>query len=292
MSRTIAFLGPVGSYHSHVATFVAGHIGGKPNPVHGVDALLSEVAQGRAEFGVLAVETNLCGMIEPHLTAFLDSGLKICAEVPYEAFMVLAAPEGTRLDDIVTVHSHPEALAECRNWLREHLPGRSIAFASTTSAAAEEVAATGDGHAVICSPEAAGRFGFVTLVEDVCDSPGDQTRFWIVGRANSLDLELTTATYLITPNADSWGPSLSILSSAGERISKLDSLTLRGNLGEYALHVDFRIKDSNKHLEVVSALRNLSEVRELGLYKTFQLVPSAEAPQTSSNHALTGASNA
>ena len=279
MNKTIAFLGPAGSYHSHVADFIAGEIGGEPTPVYGVAELVKQVSEGQADFGVLAVETNLCGMIESHLTAFLNSGLKICAEVPYEAFMVLAAPPGTSWDDIKTVHSHPEALAECRNWIQTNLPGRSISFASTTSAAAEEVAATIRGHAVICSPEAAERFGFVKLAEDVCDSPGDQTKFWIIGRTNTLNLKPTTATYLIAPSATSWGRSLSILCQAGDHISKLDSLTLRQNLGQYALHVDFRTGGASAHSEVISRLREISNVRELGHYKSFHLVPSAESSQ-------------
>lgn len=236
-------------------------------PVDDYVALFDALDTEACSYGIIAVETNLCGMIEPHYRAFLDRELTICAEIVYRADMVLAAlpplsPAG--LADVTEVHSHPEALAECRSWLRENLPHAQIRYANSSADGAYRAAQAGGGAAAICAPDAAERLGLAVLANSVCDAPGDITRFWVLGKNNHLQVPATKVSLLVRPYDGRIAPIVGVLGRFRAQYSRVDSVSLRQNLGDYALHVDLDPSDDVSGL--VSALNELAAVSELGRY--------------------------
>ena len=83
--------------------------------------MFQEVEAGNADFGVVPVENSGQGTIQSTLDMFLTSNLKICGEVELHVHQYLLSRTG-RLEDIERVYSHRESLAQCKAWLRQHLP--------------------------------------------------------------------------------------------------------------------------------------------------------------------------
>lgn len=261
----MGYLGPRGSYHSHVADELRQRLDVAVEPVTGGYAgLYRALRAGRLPYGVIAVETNLCGMIEPHFRSFLDSELVICAEVAYCAAMVLAGRPGTALTDISQVHSHPEALAECREWLREHLPDARIVYEDSSAAGAHAALRSPETSAAICAPDTAQSLGLALLADSVCDPPGDVTRFWVLGSRNGLGLTPTRTSLLLTPRNSTPASLVSALGQLNGGITRIDSVSLRRGLGDYALHVDFAATADTDAF--IRSVEHLAHVRRLGSY--------------------------
>ncbi|MBY8863790.1 hypothetical protein K7711_45510 [Nocardia sp. CA2R105] len=267
----IGYLGPEGSNHWHVATTIVERFGGQIQPIDTPAELATCAATGAVDFSVLAMETNLLGMIEPHFRELLDSALEVCGEVVYEAPLALVAKPGTELSEITRIHSHPEALSECRAWLKTNVPHAAAVFAGSTAAGAREVAASaGRDRAAICAPDTAAALGLEQLVADIADPPGDVTRFWMLGRVNTVEAPATKTNLLITPLGADVSGVLRVLAASGVAIERVDAVTRRGALGDYSVHVSLhRGRDGDNIALVRKELEGLADVRHLGSYAEF-----------------------
>ena len=140
-----------------------------------VDALMAPIEN--------SVEGGVSGTLD--VLAATDS-ITIVAEQTVQITFVLAAREETALEQLTTVSSHPHAQAQVQGWLRENVSGAHIAAASSTAAAARDLAAMSEdeawGRAAVCSPLAAEHFGLAVLAEGIEDHAGAITRFVLVTR--------------------------------------------------------------------------------------------------------------
>ena len=117
----VAFLGPEGTF---TQTAVLNHFGHSVRalPLLSIDEVFHEVEAGNADFGVVPIENSTEGTVNHTLDRFLTSPLKICGEVELRIRQHLMGTMGS-LARIERVCSHPQSLAQCREWLDEHLPG-------------------------------------------------------------------------------------------------------------------------------------------------------------------------
>ena len=88
-----------------------------------------------ADYGVVPVENSTEGVVNHTLDMFLKSSLQICGEVSLRINHNLLG-KGQPLEQLKTVYSHQQSLAQCRGWLDRHLPNAErIAVASNAEAA-------------------------------------------------------------------------------------------------------------------------------------------------------------
>jgi chorismate mutase/prephenate dehydratase len=173
----VAYLGPEGTF-THTAA--RSNFGDSVQyvAVGTLEEVFDEVERGRADYGVVPVENSTGGGIHETLTRFLDSPLKVCAEILVEVHHSLMAK--CKLDDVTKVYSRGEVLGQCRRWLREHLPGVQQAEVSSTSLAAERAAAE-PGAAAVGNATLAGPNGLRVLYERIEDYAHNVTRFFVLG---------------------------------------------------------------------------------------------------------------
>src|SRR5882724_3820106 len=116
----VAFLGPEGAF---TQTAVFTHFGHSVRglPLASIDEVFHEVEAASADFGVVPIENSTEGTVNHTLDRFLASPLKICGEVELRIHHSLMG-NLLSLDRIQRICSHPQALAQCRGWLDEHLP--------------------------------------------------------------------------------------------------------------------------------------------------------------------------
>jgi chorismate mutase/prephenate dehydratase len=137
------------------------------------------VERGRAEWGVVPVENSLEGAVNLTLDRLITTPLKIRGEILLRiSYCLLSA--GNSAARIRKVYSHPQALAQCQNWLRAHLPQVELIETESTAAAAALMSGTPDG-ASVGSRMAAEVYGLNILEGNIEDNASNTTRFLIMG---------------------------------------------------------------------------------------------------------------
>ena len=116
----VAFLGPEATF-THMAARARFGLAARYLPAATVGGVFAEVEQGRADLAVVPVENSTEGMVHSTLDEFVESELKISAEIVLPVRHCLLTRSGT-LDGVDKVYSHPQALAQCRRWLANNLP--------------------------------------------------------------------------------------------------------------------------------------------------------------------------
>ena len=176
---TVAYLGPSATF-THQAALQ--HFGGAAmyRPARSIGEVFDDVERGRADFGVVPVENSTEGAVNVTLDRLIVSEALICGELKLEITQHLLS-RAADLGEVKRVVSHPQALAQCRGWLAEHLA--DVAAEETLStAAAAELAATDSTVAAIASELAARLYNVPVLKARIEDNPQNATRFLVTGR--------------------------------------------------------------------------------------------------------------
>jgi prephenate dehydratase len=270
----IAFLGPVGTFTEQAVHSQPDLAGGRLIPHASMSDVLYAVQDGEADLGVVAVENAIEGTVNvtvDHLA--FDVDLLVQREVVLGVQMNLMARRGVALDAVKRVLTIPVAWAQCRAWMRDHLPGAELVAAGSTAEAAEAVAGSDDGSvAAIANQRAAEVYGLEVLAADIEDHPENQTRFVVVGRDGvPAPTGHDKTSIVVFQRADAPGSLLSILQEFAARrinLSLLLSRPTKSKLGDYCFVVDL---DGHIADEVVAdCLRSLrakqADVKFLGSY--------------------------
>jgi prephenate dehydratase len=289
MSR-YAYLGPRGTFTEMALEQVLAD-GDTAVPMPSVDAAVAAVRSGEVDGAMVPIENSVEGGVGPTLDAFATgSPLRVRREVLVPITFVLAAREGTRLDDVRRVASHPHGWAQCRGWVAAHLTDAVHVPSLSTAAAAEGLA--GDGpvgyDAGLCAPIAAERFGLTVLARDVGDNAAAVTRFVLVGRPGPVPSPTGAdrTSLVVFQRDDHPGGLLEMLeqfATRGINLSRIESRPTGESLGQYCFSIDCEghVADAR----VAEALRGLHrtcrEVRFLGSYPAADAHPVPVAPATS-----------
>ena len=176
--RAVAFQGAPGA-NSHIAQGQA-FPDGLPLPCFDFADALDAVREGRADCAIIPIENSLHGRVADMHFLLPESGLVITGEhfLPiHYALMGLGPIGGVR-----QATSHPQALGQCRGWLRER--GIQPVSYPDTAGAAALVAERGDPQmAALAPPGAAALYGLETLADGIADAAHNTTRFVVLARA-------------------------------------------------------------------------------------------------------------
>jgi len=175
----IAFQGVLGA-NSHLAC-EAVYPATEVMPCGSFAEAFKAVETGAAGLGMIPIENSLGGRVADIHHLLPESTLHIIGEHFQPVQYSLLAVPGATLTDIKTIMSHPQALAQCREQIK-NLGAQPVAHADTAGAA-EDVAKSGDKTVAALAPKRAGEiYGLDTLRERVEDRLGNTTRFVIMSR--------------------------------------------------------------------------------------------------------------
>jgi chorismate mutase/prephenate dehydratase len=251
----VAYLGPAGTF-THQAAVNRFGASAQLTPVRTIGDVFDEVERGRAEFGVVPVENSTEGAVNITLDRLMDSDVLITGEVTLEVTQHLLS-RAADLAEIKTVCSHPQGLAQCRQWLDVHLPDVPTQETVSTSAAAER-AREEPSTAAIASELAARLYDVPVLRPRIEDNPYNSTRFLVLGR-RSMPPTGRDKTSILFSMRNEPGVLYSILEPfAGRRLNltKIESRPTKRRPWEYVNFVDFE-----GHQETDDVRMVLSEVR-------------------------------
>jgi chorismate mutase/prephenate dehydratase len=265
----VAFLGPEGTFTQQAVFKHFGH-SVRALALPAIEDVFHEVEAGNADFGVVPIENSTEGTVNHTLDRFLVSPLSICGEVELRIHQYLMG-RMTSLEDIRRLCSHQQSLAQCRQWLDEHLPEvERIAVSSNAEGARR--ARDEQGTAAIGPQAAAEVYGLGVLVAEIEDRPDNTTRFLVVGNKTFRPSGADKTTLLVsTGHTDASGTLYRLLEPlARENVSmtRIESRPSRRRKWDYVFFID--IEGHREDPAVARALEELesraSLFRVLGSY--------------------------
>jgi prephenate dehydratase len=169
--RAVAIQGAPGC-NSHIAALEA-FPDALPLPCFSFEDALDAVKEGKARRALIPIENSLHGRVADIHFLLPESGLSIVGEHFMPIRYWLMGLEGARITEAM---SHPQALGQCRHWLRGH-GLKSVPYPDTAGAAAM-VAEIGDPAIGAIAPRlAADLYGLELIADRLEDSDDNTTRF-------------------------------------------------------------------------------------------------------------------
>jgi prephenate dehydratase len=266
-----AYLGPQGTF-SEEALLATAPADTEAVPLATVDAVVRAVEEGTAERGVVPIESAAEGSVDATLDALAASPVTIVGEVVRPISHALIARSELPLERITTVASHPQALAQCAEFLRAELPWAAAMAWSSTAEAVLETAARAEPWAAIGTPRAAELYGCVVLREGIEGRSGNETRFvWIAPEGTPVEAPAKTSLAFWGAGARESGWLVRCLSEfafRGVNLTRIESRPRRERLGQYVFFVDCQGGTTDERVAAaIEGLRAHSdEVRVLGSY--------------------------
>jgi prephenate dehydratase len=274
---SIGYLGPQGTFSEE--TVLSWYCGMSEQfiPYGSIDAVIRAVEAGEVTVGIVPVENSLEGSVNITLDMLAhEVELFIVGERVQSVHHNLLVKRETQ--DIKVVMSHPQALAQCRNYLKQHYPAAEIFPMESTAAAAHKVA-TGGGEslAAVGSMRAAELYGLRTLAKDIQDNRENATRFVTLAKQAFPIAEKECKTSIVCQiNGEKPGSLYEILGEFASRqvnLTKIESRPARTGMGMYIFFLD--IAGGNDSQEVQAAIRAVRSkcqwFKNLGTYPAYNL---------------------
>ncbi len=263
----VAYQGEPGSYSEE------GTLGMFPDaelvPLPSIRKVFEAVEVGRVDAGLVPMDNSQAGSINETYDLFLRHGLHLTGETVVRVDHCLMALPGTSIDDLTEVISHPQAVAQCEEFLAA-LGVRVVAEYDTAGAAKRIVDEKLDTTAAIASRRAAELYGLSVLAERIQNYPDNYTRFGVLAR-DPEPLSEPTKSSLVFGVGHVAGSLYRCIGAFAERhlsMSKLESRPRPGRPWEYVFYAD--VEAPADAPAMVEALSEVSEhatfTRLLGSY--------------------------
>lgn len=263
----VAFQGERGAYSEEAATQLFGEVDVVPCP--SLREVFEAAAAGLADRAVVPVENSQAGSINETYDLLLAHSLFITGELDLRIRHCLVALPGQDLAAIRRVYSHPQALAQCDAFLRQH--GLEPVPAYDTAGSAKMVAEQHlRGAGAIAGHTAARIYGLAVVAESIETNPSNYTKFLSLAAAQApRATECKTSIVFTTQNIPgALYHALGAFATRAINLTKLESRPRRRVPWEYLFYVDFEGHQDDPPAR--EALADLSRVtiflRVLGSY--------------------------
>ncbi len=238
--KRLGFLGPSGTFSEEAALVYNRQHGSDLQEYSSIAAIVSAVARGDLDEGLVPLENTLEGGVGATLDHLArQEEIYICHELNYPVHQCLMAAEKTDLSRIGQVLSHSHALGQCAGYLSCNLPGAECLPVESTAAAARSVK-TRPGTAAIAPRRAAELFNLSLLAEGIQDNDGNATRFVILSlRDHPPTGEDKTSLVLSIP--DGPGSLYQVLGYFARReinLTRIESRPSRRIIGDWLFFID------------------------------------------------------
>ena len=226
-------------------------------------------SQDKVEFGVVPVENSQAGSINEAYDLLLAYPLNIFAEVILKVSHCLMALPGENLADITTIYSHPQALAQCEEFLSK-LKVEIMSGYDTAGSAKMIKERNLKNCAAIASKRAADIYGLKILAPEIETSVNNYTKFVAISKqkAKPAQISKTSLVFAAEHKPGSLYRILGVFATRNINLTKLESRPSRTKPWEYVFYADFEGHlDGELYQEAVKELRGeVAFVKILGSY--------------------------
>jgi prephenate dehydratase len=264
----VAFQGERGSYsHEACERYFGTRIAVRP--LRTLRDVFHAVELGHNVFGIVPVENSYEGSINETYDLLASTTSKVCGETQVRVRHCLIGKSGTGADEITSVYSHPQALAQCARYLRTH---RMEPVPTYDTAGSVKLIKTMRSRkvAAIASRRAAELYSMQIIAEGIEDSGVNYTRFLVLGKkaAPRSGDDKTSIIFGVEHKPGSLYRVLQALSRSGINLTRIQSRPVKNTPWQYNFYVDFYGHVRDKACR--EALRGLREqstfVKVLGSY--------------------------
>lgn len=227
---------------------------------HNFEDVFKAVENGKVDFGIIPIHNSTAGSVTQSYDLMRKYNVYIAKTVRTEITNCLAVKKGTKLSDIKSVYSHPQALSQCSIFIGEH--GFEPVESVNTATAAEFVSRNGGDCGAICSENCAELYDMEILQKNISNVIPNFTRFIVI-----------TKDFLVSDDADTISVNLRLPNSAGSlyrlltkffihdmNLSKIESRPVADGSFDVLFYLDFTGNISDP--KVQSLLAELSSELE------------------------------
>lgn len=267
----IAYLGPGGSYCEMAKDKLLDKYDIYPSeePLNMISRVIDFVDKNPNTIGVIPIENSIEGTVRESSDALIkteNKNIRILSEIVIPIKHCLLS-KVTELYSITGVISHPQALAQCHNFIQNNLPlNLDIVRASSTAEAARSLDRYNLTYSAIGSQKTAQLYNLNIICENINDDPSNKTRFALIG---DFDTPITghdkTSIAFSTENIS--GALLEILkifSKYNLNLSYIDSRPSKTKFGQYTFYVDF-----DGHIKDETVKKATEEIKEKSTFYRF-----------------------
>lgn len=239
--------------------------------------LFSTMAKESDLYGIMAIENTIAGSLLQNHELLRSSDLQIIGEYKLRISHVLAVLPGQTMNDITEVNSHPIALMQCGDFLKQH-PSLKVVEKDDTAGSAKEIAENSlAGHAAICGELAAKLYGLDILYKGIETNKRNSTRFLVLCDGNRVDMgnymkDVNKASLVLSlPHTHgSLSKILTIFSFYDINLTKIQSMPIIGCEWEYRFYIDVTFDDYVRYKQSLTAIMPLTKsFKILGEYKEY-----------------------
>ncbi|RKL69370.1 prephenate dehydratase [Salipaludibacillus neizhouensis] len=279
----VGFLGPKGSFTEAAAKALVPS--NERVPFRSIPDTMDAVSEGKVDHAMVPMENAIEGSVNITLDYFIHhQRMNMAAEIvaPIEQHLLVSNQNLTSWDEVKKVYSHPQAIAQCHQFLRKYLPEAEISYVNSTAAAAKYIQENPDeSAAAIANNIAADAYGLKIAQRKINDYENNRTRFLLLTKgdkpfSNKLISEETTykTSMMISLPSDFSGALHQVLSAFSWRkmnLTKIESRPTKTGLGNYFFIIDVAMKRDNVLIpSVCEELEALGcGVQVLGSYPCF-----------------------
>ncbi len=282
----VAYLGPHGTHSEEVCTHLYSKQEWEFVPLSTIDNCIRAVASKEVHECLVPIENSLEGSVNITMDNLAhEVNLFITREIAWPIRHHLLAPSSTA--KITTVISHPQALAQCRQYLSSHYPHAKLQAADSTAEAAQLAAASEEGYAAIANLETARLYQLSVRETGIQDNHHNCTRFVSLSRnPQTPDCHRPAKTSVVCKILGNKPGSLcDILQefvNADVNLVRIESRPARTGLGEYVFFLDMEGSTCQDHVRgALAAVRKKSLwLKNLGSYSCYTISHSSTSDLT------------
>jgi len=265
----IAFQGELGAY-SEMAVYSFFGESVEVKLCKSFDEVFESVKTGTVDYGVVPIENSIEGSVNRTYDLFLEYDLKVCGEIIIRISHCLIAHKGTKIDQIKTVYSHPQALAQCRKFLEQHKLRAISTFDTAGSVKMIKEEKLTDA-AAIASERAAKIYNMTILEKEIEDIKNNSTRFFVLDKRDSpySGMDKTSIIFAAKSVPGALYKILKEFANRNINLTKIESRPTKSTPWEYHFYLDF--EGHRTETKCQQALESISDktvfVKILGSYK-------------------------
>ncbi|MFQ5950769.1 MAG: prephenate dehydratase [Candidatus Geothermarchaeales archaeon] len=253
----VAFQGEKGAFSEEAAyAFFGGEIDTRPQA--GLEDVFRFVEEEKGSFGLVPIENSSEGSINRTYDLLLESELMVFGEVHTKISHCLIGFPGAETKKVKTVYSHPQALAQCRNFLDRS--GLQLVSTYDTAGSVKMIRERNLKDSVaVASRSAAAIYGMKVLAEGIEDNPNNYTRFFVLSEEGHRPTgrDKTSLVFSVRHKAGTLHKALRPLAERNINLTKIESRPTRIEPWEYYFYLDFEGHETDS--DVAGALRELEQ---------------------------------
>ncbi len=279
----IATLGPKNTFSNIAAIDYLKKIKSNKNIYFAKDfeELFDLVEQGKISMGIVPIENKLNGTIRETLDALFYRKIYINDEINIQIKHNLITLPHTKITDIKKIVSHPQALAQCKKFIKKNFPKVEIIPLTSTSAAVQKLIISNDKYMAVIAPDIAAKEENLKIIKaNIHDSADNSTTFVVIkkgvvnlnSRVNKQEVILKNKTSIAFHfDKDSPGSLFEVFKEFAQakiNLTKIESRPANTKFGDYIFYLDFEgsISDSKTQKTLKEVNNKVAKLKILGSY--------------------------